>query len=86
MNTHSDIPVCFKTQRRIEFSDTDVAGIAHFSRFYVFMETAEHQFLNSIGTSVHAQHGDDTIGWPRLSASCEFSRPVRFEDTLDIEL
>ena len=35
----------YRTSRRIEFADTDMAGIAHFSRFYVFMEQAEHEFL-----------------------------------------
>ena len=44
----------FWTSRRIEFSDTDLAGMAHFSRFFVFMETAEHQLLNALGTSVDA--------------------------------
>lgn len=77
---------CFRTSRRIEFSDTDVAGIVHFSRFYVFMETAEHRFLNHLGTSVHAHRDGLLVGWPRLSASCEFFRPVGFEDVVDIEL
>lgn len=73
-----------RTGRRIEFSDTDLAGIVHFSRFFVFMETAEHQFLNALGTSVDAILDGQRIGWPRLEASCEFFRPVHFEDELDI--
>ena len=74
----------YTTRRRIEFSDTDMAGIVHFSRFFVFMESAEHEFLNSLGTSVHTDIDGDHIGWPRLAANCEFLRPVRFEDWLDI--
>jgi len=74
----------FTTNRRVEFSDTDMAGIMHFARFFVFMETAEHQFLNSLGTSVHAVRDGRTLGWPRLAASCEFFRPVCFEDELDM--
>ncbi len=80
----------FWTSRRIEFSDTDLAGIVHFSRFFVFMETAEHELLNAVGTSVDAEDesasGTRRLGWPRLRAECEFSKPVRFEDTLDIRL
>jgi acyl-CoA thioester hydrolase len=34
----------FHATRRIEFPDTDMAGIVHFSRFFVFMEAAEHEF------------------------------------------
>ena len=61
-----------------------MAGIVHFSRFFVFMETAEHEFLNAAGTSVHTEIDSQNISWPRLSAHCDFVRPVRFEDWLDI--
>ena len=76
----------YKTTRRIEFSDTDLAGLVHFSRFFIFMETAEHEFLRSLGTSVVAEYQGDTIGWPRLSASCDYKQPAFFEDELDITL
>ena len=76
----------FKTRRRIEFSDTDMGGIAHFSRFFVFMETAEHELLNAIGTSVHVMVDGDAIGWPRVSATCEYLSPARFGDVLDIHV
>jgi len=80
------MPYEFRTKRQIEFSDTDMAGIAHFSRFFVFMESAEHEFLRSLGTSVATEWEGNKIGWPRLSASCEYLNPVKFEDTLDIHL
>jgi acyl-CoA thioester hydrolase len=76
----------YRTRRRIEFSDTDVGGIAHFARFFVFMETAEHEFLNALGTSVHVDVDGRKIGWPRVSATCEYLSPARFEDVLDIHL
>ena len=43
----------FKTERRVEFRDTDAAGIVHFSVFFAYMEQAEHEFLRSLGLSVH---------------------------------
>ena len=46
----------FRTKRRVEFADTDMGGIVHFSRFVIFMETAEHEFLNALGTSVTLEH------------------------------
>ncbi|MFQ5676359.1 MAG: acyl-CoA thioesterase, partial [bacterium] len=76
----------FKTKRRIEFADTDLAGICHFARFFVFMETAEHEFLNSLGTSVSMDLDGNKIGWPRLSASCEYLNPLKFEDEFTIHL
>lgn len=84
--TNAAAPTVFRTQRLVEFSDTDQAGIAHFSRFYVYMESAEHEFLRSIGSSVHLETEGRVLGWPRLEARCRFFRPVRFEDVLDLEL
>jgi YbgC/YbaW family acyl-CoA thioester hydrolase len=63
-----------------------MAGIVHFSRFFIFMETAEHEFLRSLGTSVSTEWQGDKIGWPRLAASCEYFHPAKFEDELDIIL
>lgn len=75
-----------RTRRRVEFSDTDLSGIIHFSRYPVFMETAEHHFLNAIGSGVHIEIDGQLVSWPRLSTACEFLRPVRFEDELEIRV
>ena len=79
------MPHEYRTKRRIEFSDTDMAGIVHFARFFVFMESTEHEFLRSLGTSVATEWDGNKIGWPRLAASCKYLKPVKFEDfELDI--
>ena len=80
------VPKEFTASRRIEFADTDMAGIVHFSRYMVFMETAEHQFLHSLGTDVMFPHNGDLIGFPRVSASCDYKRPLRYKDALEIRL
>lgn len=76
----------FRTQRRIEFADTDMGGIVHFSRFFVFMETAEHEFLRALGAEVHMRFDDQDIGWPRVEASCQYLSPARLADVLEIHL
>ena len=80
------MPYEYHTKRRIEFSDTDMAGIVHFSRFFIFMESAEHEFLRSLGTSVTTKRNGDIISWPRIEASCEYLNPAKFEDELSIQL
>ena len=77
MNTH-------RTTRRIEFCDTDMAGIVHFSNFFRFMEAAEVEFLRARGLSVKLDWEGQTIGFPRVSARCDYVKPVRFEDVLDV--
>ncbi|MEC9055374.1 MAG: hotdog domain-containing protein, partial [Verrucomicrobiota bacterium] len=73
---------CFEYQRRVEFHETDLAGLVHFSNFYRYMETAEHEFMRSLGHPVHRQMNEIEIGWPRVSASCEFRKPARNDDVL----
>ena len=76
-------------RRRVLFSETDLAGIAHFSNFFRWMEEAEHAFYRSLGLSVHPkQHGitDTSTGWPRLKASAEYRLPLQFEEEFDVEL
>jgi len=46
------MPYEFKATRQVEFSETDMAGIMHYSNFFRFMETAEHGFYRSLGFSV----------------------------------
>ncbi len=74
------------TRRRIEFADTDMAGIVHFARFFVFMETAEHEILETLGTPVHFRHEGRNVGWPRVAASCQYKSPARLGDVLDIHV
>lgn len=76
----------FRTERQAAFRDTDAAGIVHFSVFFVWMEEAEHAFLRSRGLSVMQADHDRMVGWPRVSASCDYLRPIRFEQIVTIDL
>jgi acyl-CoA thioester hydrolase len=74
----------FTTTRRVEFGDTDMAGIMHFSNYFRFMEAAETAFLNARGLSVTWLADGVRYGFPRVSAACDYTKPVRFEDVLTI--
>lgn len=76
----------YRSQRRVEFRDTDAAGIAHFSVFFNYMEEVEHEFLRSRGMSVVTHDAQGLLSWPRVSAQCDYQGAVRFEDLIDVEL
>lgn len=76
----------FKITRRVEFSETDMAGIVHYSNFFRYMETAEHAFYRSLGFSVVTRDIDPPVGWPRVHAECDFMKPLRFEDEVEIHM
>lgn len=75
-----------RLQRRVEFCETDAAGIVHFSNFFRYFEQAEHALLRSVGLGVHFRVEQGDLGFPRLSVRCEFLRPARFEDLLEIHV
>ena len=76
----------FKALRRVEFSETDMAGIVHYSNFFKYMETAEHAFFRSLGFSIISRHTDPPVGWPRVHASCDYRHPLHFEDEVEIHM
>jgi acyl-CoA thioester hydrolase len=79
----------FTLRRRVAFSETDLAGIMHFSNFFRWMEDAEHSFYRSLGLSVHPMaHGwpETQTGWPRLKVSADFRMPLQFEEEAEVEL
>jgi YbgC/YbaW family acyl-CoA thioester hydrolase len=76
----------FKTTRLVEFHETDMAGIVHFTQFFRYMEVVEHAFLRSLGHSVVMPGMQPPIGFPRVHASCDYRRPLRFEDLVELHL
>ncbi len=80
------MPYEFKITRRVEFSETDMAGIVHYSNFFRYMEAAEHAFFRSLGFSVVTRQVDPPVGWPRVHASCDYKQPLRFEDEFEVHM
>ena len=76
----------YRHRRRVEFADTDMAGLMHFARFFCFAEEAEHAFLRSLAWSVHQPREGYAVSFPRLAARFEFQSSVVFEDEVDIHL
>src|SRR3982750_3313933 len=76
----------FSIPRRIQFAETDMAGIVHFANFFRMMEEVEHAYFRSVGLSVSMQHDGMHVGWPRVSAGCEFFGPIKFEDEIELVL
>lgn len=83
----------FSWERRVEFCETDAAGIVHFSSLVIYMEQAEHALLRSLGLSVarsatatpNDSIGKD-VGWPRVRVECDFLSPAKFEDLVSINV
>jgi 4-hydroxybenzoyl-CoA thioesterase/acyl-CoA thioester hydrolase len=78
----------FRYQRRVEFRDTDAAGIVHFSVFFNYMEEAECALYRELGMNVVMTDADGSFSFPRVAAHCDYVSPLRFGDvaTVDVTL
>lgn len=74
----------FVYRRRVQFPETDASGVVHFTNFFKYVEEAEHAMWRAAGLTIAEPNGD--IGWPRVAASFEFRKPLRFEDEFDVHL
>ena len=74
--------MAFRYTRRVQFAETDMAGIVHFAEFFRFMEEAEHALWRAAGLTIAKAHED--IGWPRVSTRFDFKAPLHFEDEFDV--
>ena len=76
----------FTMKRRVEFMDTDTAGIVHFTTFFRYMETAEHELMRAAVMPIDLLHKERQIGWPRVSCSFDFKKPLKFAEDLEVRI
>jgi YbgC/YbaW family acyl-CoA thioester hydrolase len=75
------------TNRRVEFVDTDMAGIVHFTNFFRYMEQAEAEFFRAYGFVLASPLvKGEALGWPRVAASCSFKAPAYHNDVLEVRI
>jgi acyl-CoA thioester hydrolase len=74
----------FTYRRRVQYPETDASGIVHFTNFFKYVEEAEHAMWRAAGLSIAER--DATVGWPRIAASFEYRKPLRFEDEFDVHI
>ncbi|MGA1204344.1 MAG: acyl-CoA thioesterase [Opitutales bacterium] len=73
-------------ERRIAFSQTDAAGLVHFTTYFTLMEEAEAELFRNLGLTLLETGNEQTFGFPRVNCQCRFRRPIGFDDTVRIEL
>jgi YbgC/YbaW family acyl-CoA thioester hydrolase len=71
----------FTHRVRVAFPDTDASGRIHFTAMLRYFESAEIEFLRSLGFSYRDA---PDIGFPRVRVECEYRSAVGFDDQLDI--
>jgi len=86
MREDAGVPDAVTYRRTVQFAETDMAGVLHFSNYFRYMEEAEHAFWRSLGLSVHMLDRPEGVSWPRVAVHCEYYAGARFEDELELRV
>ena len=80
-DTQLSDPARVVLRRRIEWMDTDAAGIYHWTTVFRLAEAAEAALHTALGIA------DFTFGaTPRVAVQATFARSLKFNDPVDVEL
>ncbi len=75
----------FSTLYRVTWADTDAAQVVHYANYFRLFERTEEEFYRHLGFSF-----DDIrtqgLWFPRVEAHCQYKKPARFNDLLEIKL
>ncbi|HET9622623.1 MAG TPA: thioesterase family protein [Kofleriaceae bacterium] len=69
---------------RVIFGDTDQMGVVYYANYLRYFESARAAYWRGLGKSYH-----DLEAWgvalPVVEAHCEYKRPARYEDLIEVE-
>ena len=73
-------------ERTVEFAETDMAGLVHFTNFFRYVELAEAEFFADLGIALISADRQQSVGWPRVRVQCNYSAPLYFRDRVEITI
>jgi 4-hydroxybenzoyl-CoA thioesterase len=78
--------MAFRTTIQVRFGDVDHAGIVYYPRFYIYFHEAFEDLFNAAGHSYVNMLDVARVGFPTVHVETDFKAPLRYGDSLDIEL
>ena len=68
---------------RVRYAETDKMGVVYYANYFVWFEVARTDLLRSLGWS-YREMEQAGISLPVIEAHCEYLRPARYDDELEI--
>lgn len=72
-----------RTSYRVIYGDTDQMGVVYYANYFVWFEVARTDWLRRSGWS-YRQMEADGVALPVIEAHCEYVRPARYDDEVEI--
>lgn len=76
----------YTSRIRAAWVDTDAARVVHFSNYFRYCERVEEELLNMLGLDFEAIEEKYKVWFPRVSASCKYLWPIKFNQVVRVEL
>ena len=73
-----------KHEVRVIFGDTDQMGVVYYANYLRFFEGARAAYWRELGRS-YKDLEDAGIALPVVEAHCNYKRPARYEDLLEVD-
>lgn len=68
---------------RVRYAETDQMGVAYYANYLVWFEIGRTEWLRETGWTYRSMEAEG-LGLPVIEAHCEYRRPVRYDDELEI--
>ena len=77
--------MAYRTRLPVRFGDVDRAGIVYFPIIFHYLHVAQEDFFSDyIGTPYHRLIEEERLGFPTVSDSTDFLRPLKYGDSMEI--
>lgn len=78
--------MAYRTSIQVRFGDVDHAGIVYYPRYFIYFHEAFEDFFNDNGHPYNEVLDDKRIGFPTVHIDTDYKAPLRYGDSLDVEL
>lgn len=69
---------------RVRYAETDKMGVVYYANYFVWFEVARTDLLRTMGWS-YREMEQAGVSLPVIEAHCEYLRPARYDDELDVK-
>lgn len=80
------IPLPFRVQSRVRWSDCDPLGIIWYGAYLKYFEAAEHEMFRAAGLPYEVLRVEREVQLPRKAFTVEFVSPAQMDELLDIDV
>jgi acyl-CoA thioester hydrolase len=72
-----------RVRLRVRYAETDQMGVVYYANYFVWFEVGRTELLRTLGWSYREM---EAAGYalPVISAACQYHRPARYDDELEI--